>query len=185
MRSSIGGWVENRLRRPPADSGLAMYMCAVAGLASAARLGICCVPACSLASAEASHSGWPEISAPMRSASYSRPRLIAIWTSAAASGARIMAAMATIGLTSGRPSESRPPPIMPPKLASMPMAPESVAATVMISVSRWRTWLSSCAITPAISSRLRWRSRPVVAATAAFSGLRPVAKALGCSSSIT
>ena len=29
----------------PAESGLAMYMCAVAGLASAARLGICCAPA--------------------------------------------------------------------------------------------------------------------------------------------
>ena len=60
----------------------------------------------------------------------------------------------------------------------------AVAAMVMISVSRWRTWLNSCAITPVISSRLKWRSRPVVAATAAFSGLRPVAKALGCSSSM-
>ena len=50
------------------------------------------------ASAEASHSGLPEISAPMRSASYSRLRLIAICTSEAASGARIIAAMATIGI---------------------------------------------------------------------------------------
>ena len=132
-----------------------MYMWAVAGLRSAASLWICCVPACSLASAEASHCGWPQISAPMRSASYSRPRLIAICTSMAAIGARIIAAMATIGLTSGLPSESRPPPIRPPKLASMPMAPDRVAATVMISVSRWRTWASSCAITPATSSRLR------------------------------
>jgi hypothetical protein len=49
-----------------------------------------------LAKAEASHSGWPDISAPMRSASYSRLRLIAICTSEAASGARIMA-MAAIG----------------------------------------------------------------------------------------
>ena len=63
--------------------------------------------------------------------------------------------MATTGLTSGLPSESRPPPISPPKLASMPMAPASVAAMVMISVSRWRTWLNSWAITPVISSRLR------------------------------
>ena len=120
----------------------------------------------------------------MRSASYSRLRLIAICTSEAASGARIIMAMAAIGFISGRPFSSRPPPIRPPKLASMPIAPDSVAAMVMISVSRWRTWLSSCAITPVISSRLRWRSRPVVAATAAFSGLRPVAKALGCSSSM-
>ena len=169
---------------PAAASGLAMYMCAVAGLRSAASLWICCVPACSLASAEASQCGSPQISAPIRSASYSRPRLIAICTSMAAIGARIIAAMATIGLTSGRPSESRPPPIRPPKLASMPMAPDKVAATVMISVSRWRTWASSCAITPATSSRLRLRSRPVVAATAACSGSRPVAKAFGWSSSI-
>ena len=89
-----------------------------------------------VASAEASHSGWPEISAPMRSASNSRLRLIAICTSEAASGARIIAAMATIGLTSGRPFSSRPPPNRPPKLASMPIAPDSVAAIVMVSVSR-------------------------------------------------
>ena len=60
------------------------------------------------------------------------------------------------------------------------MAPAMVALTVMISVSRFLIWASSCAITPAISSRESMCSRPVVAATAAFSGLRPVAKALGC-----
>ena len=44
---------------------------------------------------------------------------------------------------------------------------------------------SSCAITPASSSRLSDCIRPVVTATAAFCGLRPVANALGCASSIT
>ena len=53
----------------------------------------------------------------------------------------------------------------------------------MISVSRLRTCPSSWAITPATSSRLSTRSNPVVAATAALAGLRPVAKALGASSS--
>ena len=71
-----------------------------------------------------------------------------------------------------------------PKLASMEMAPAMVAVMVMISVSRFFTWASSWAMTPAISSGVSRRSRPVVAATAAFSGLRPVAKALGWSFSM-
>ena len=60
------------------------------------------------------------------------------------------------------------------------MAPAMVAVIVMINVSRFFTWASSCAITAATSSVERMRSSPVVAATAAFAGLRPVAKALGC-----
>ncbi len=75
----------------------------------------------------------------MRSASNSRLRLIAICTIEAASGARIMAAMATIGLTIGRPFSSRPPPKKPPKVASMPIAPDKVAAIVMVRVSRFFT----------------------------------------------
>ena len=59
-----------------------------------------------------------------------------------------------------------------------------VAVIVMVSVSRLRTWASSWASTPAISSRESIRNNPVVAATAACSGLRPVAKALGCGLSI-
>ena len=47
-------------------------------------------------------------------------------------------------------------------------APAKVAVTVISSVSRFLTWANSCAITPAISSRVRSCSRPVVAATAAF-----------------
>ena len=64
--------------------------------------------------------------------------------------------------------------------ASMEMAPPMVAATVMVSVSRFLMWASSCATTPAISSRDSRSSRPVEPATAEFSGLRPVAKAFGC-----
>ncbi len=61
------------------------------------------------------------------------------------------------------------------------MAPAMVAVTVMVRVSRFFTCASSCAITPRISSRVSMSSRPVVAQTAAFCGLRPVAKALGWS----
>jgi hypothetical protein len=55
---------------------------------------------------------------------------------------------------------------------------------VIVSVSRLRTWASSCAITPAISSRDSICKSPVVAATAACWGSRPVANALGCGLSI-
>ena len=34
-RSEVGGWVVNSPRSPPAESGLTMNICAVAGLASA------------------------------------------------------------------------------------------------------------------------------------------------------
>ena len=121
----------------------------------------------------------------MRSASYSRLRLIAICTSEAASGARIIAAMATIGFISGRPFSSRPPPIRPPNVASMPIAPderggdghgERVAVADMAELVRHHAGDLLAA---------EVRSRPVVAATAACSGLRPVAKALGWSSSMT
>ena len=101
-------------------------------------------------------------------------RLIAICTIIAAKGAMTTARMATSGL--GR---SSPWPKNRPKLAIIEIAPAIVATIVMISVSRLRTCASSCAITPAISSRLRISSRPVVAATDAFSGLRQVAKELG------
>ena len=70
-----------------------------------------------------------------------------------------------------------------PKLASIEIAPAIVAVTVMISVSRLldvgelvrddaRDLLAATA----------GRRSPVLTATAAFSGLRPVAKAFGWSS---
>ena len=64
------------------------------------------------------------------------------------------------------------------------MAPASVAAMVMVSVSRFLTWESSWASTPLSSSSLMMRRIPSVTATAACEGLRPVAKALGESSGI-
>ncbi len=67
-----------------------------------------------------------------------------------------------------------------PNCASIEIAPAMVAVIVMISVSRLRMCASSCAITPAASSRESICSRPVFTATAAFCGLRPVANAFGC-----
>ena len=64
------------------------------------------------------------------------------------------------------------------------IAPAMVATTVMIKVSRLPTWAISWAMTPASSSRVRMSRMPVVTATVAFCGLRPVAKALGEGSSI-
>ncbi|VCU08296.1 hypothetical protein RHODGE_RHODGE_01469 [Rhodoplanes serenus] len=183
MRLAVAGWVENRLSIRSPDSGLMMNMWATAGLRSAASLGIWWAALSILASAEASHTGRPQISAPRRSAAYSRVRLIAICTSMAAIGATI-----TISSEPTMPSPplfSRlPPPKNMPNWASIEMAPAMVAVMVMIRVSRFCTCASSCAMTPAISSRDSMFRSPVVAATAAFSGLRPVAKAFGCGSSI-
>ena len=92
-------------------------------------------------------------------------------------GARIIRAIVPIM----PPGRSRSPPKNMAKLARAEMAPATVAVTVITRVSRFFTWASSCAITPRISSRVSMSSRPVVAQTAAFSGLRPVAKALGWS----
>ena len=75
---------------------------------------------------------------------------------------------------------SRLPPKNMPNCASIEIAPAMVAVIVMISVSRFLMCASSCAITPATSSRDIVLSSPVEAATAAFCGLRPVANAFGC-----
>ncbi|MNP52180.1 hypothetical protein D3C76_1465530 [compost metagenome] len=64
---------------------------------------------------------------------------------------------------------------------SIAIAPAMVAVTVMVSVSRCLIWASSWAMTPASSSRFSTCMMPCVTATAAFSGLRPVAKAFGWS----
>ena len=64
--------------------------------------------------------------------------------------------------------------------AIMVMAMPTVAATEPMRMSRLRTCMSSWASTPRISYQSRWSSRPWVTATAAWFGLRPVAKALGC-----
>ena len=58
------------------------------------------------------------------------------------------------------------------------------AATEPMRMSRCLTCISSWAMTPRSSRSLNTRKMPVVAATAACCGLRPVAKALGESSLI-
>ena len=88
--------------------------------------------------------------------------------------------MSTVPSTiSGLPPSRLCPPknIMP--YASIAISPPTVAAMVLMSVSRFFTWASSCAITPSSSSRVSNCNAPSVTATAALRGLRPVAKALG------
>src|SRR3546814_9342363 len=100
-----------------------MNMWAVAGLPSAARFSMPRAARSIFSSAEASHRGCPQISAPARSAAYSRVREIAICTRAAASGARIITRMAPKmpkGLLRLSPKNR-------PKLASMEIAPAMVA----------------------------------------------------------
>jgi hypothetical protein len=63
--------------------------------------------------------------------------------------------------------------------------PTSVAVSVPTSMSLFLMWESSCASTPSSSTRLVISNSPVVTATDEFSGLRPVANALGAGSSIT
>jgi hypothetical protein len=99
----------------------------------------------------------------------------------AASGASRATAMPAIGLA-GAPVALPPKSI--PKLASAEIAPAIVAEIVEIRMSRCFTCASSCAITPRSSRADSSCRMPVVAATAACSGLRPVAKALGCASSM-
>src|SRR5262249_1813478 len=93
MRFSTFGWVENRLSMRAPDSGLTMKRCAEAGLRSAGGLGICSAALEILRKAEASDSGFRLISAPMRAASYSRPRRIANFRSAAPTGGGSMSSM--------------------------------------------------------------------------------------------
>ena len=59
------------------------------------------------------------------------------------------------------------------------------AATEPMRMSRLRTWASSWARTPRSSSQSQICKMPWVTATAACSGLRPVANALGCRSGLT
>ena len=109
------------------------------------------------------------------SAPYSRVRLIASWTSIAAKGATITARIIASMLPRlSLPRKNRP------KLASIEIAPAMVAVIVMTSVSRFFTCAARAPSPPPPRRGSSMASRPVVAATAAFCGLRPVAKALGC-----
>ena len=70
-RSSVEGWVLKIEANERPDSGLTMKRCDVAGLLS---IGIIWAPRSSFLRALASASGFPEISAPVASAPYSRVR---------------------------------------------------------------------------------------------------------------
>ncbi|MES4792155.1 MAG: 3-isopropylmalate dehydratase small subunit, partial [Chloroflexota bacterium] len=120
--------------------------------------------------------GFRAIIAPSWSATNSRVRERAIWTSIAAMGARIIAPIAKIGLT----LRSRDPPPQSAIRATKEIVPPMVAAMDWVRISRFFTWASSWAITPASSSRGIKRNSPSVTATAEWAGERPVAKALGC-----
>ena len=123
----------------------------------------------------------PEICAPPRSASNSRAREIAIWINAPAIGASSATAIPAIGLA-GRPFSSRPPKNIA-KFAMAEIAPAIVAVIVEIRMSRCFT----CAAVRHHAAHLALRQHAqdaVVAATAACSGLRPVANAFGASSLI-
>ena len=94
------------------------------------------------------------------------------------SGRIIIASMAS-GLLPPSRSSDRPPPKNMAKRAANMIAAAIVAATELMRMSRFFTWASSWAMTPASSSSVSSRMIPSVAATAACSGLRPVAKAFG------
>ena len=86
------------------------------------------------------------------------------------------------------PPPSRSSPNIEPQRAMramnvMPMA--IAAATEPMRMSRFFTWLISWASTPFSSSHVRTLRMPWVTATAAWFGLRPVAKALGWASGLT
>jgi hypothetical protein len=87
------------------------------------------------------------------------------------------------------PSPSRSPPMNRLEKAAMRassvMAMARAAATEEIRMSRLPTWLISWARTPRSSSHVHSCRIPSVTATAAWSGLRPVAKALGWGSGVT
>ncbi len=147
-------------------------------------------PASSFSRALASGSGSPRMRAPSASAPYSREREIAIWISSAAIGARKSATSPPAMSAMPPPSSSSLP--KPPKImlhitmsANMLMAPATLAAMLLISVSRCLMCASSWAMTPASSWRLSVCMMPVVTATAPLLGERPVAKALGMGLSIT
>ena len=70
------------------------------------------------------------------------------------------------------------------KSASRAIEPTSVATSSVKRMSRLRTCASSWPMTPCSSSRSSFWSRPVVIATLACFGSRPVAKAFGAVSSI-
>src|ERR1035441_5980619 len=159
MRSSVEGCVENRRMMLWPVKGLMMNMWAVEGEAS---MGICLDQVSSFCRPPISGQGEPTYLALAASASNSREREMAICISIAAMGARIIMAMAATGLP--RSSSSRLPPNQKAIRARKVMLPATMAATVLIRISRCSTWPSSWAITPCSSLSAMSRRRPPAAA---------------------
>ena len=158
-----------------------MYIGAISGLtasAGARRWSIVC---------RASASGDPRPSrrAAVASARYSRWRDTPSCSSTAARGARVNATSdpnRPRGLSSGSSPNRNESCRM---FAIAEIAPAIVAATEETRMSRFRMCASSCASTPETCSCGRLASKPSVIASAACCGVRPVAKALGCSPGVT
>jgi len=179
MRFSVEGCVENRLSRPRPDSRLMMNKGAVAGFCSAEPFSI-----------------FNLMSASIDFGQCGSKRLGASANTATQIVSRIFARAADRHLNHhggerrqerNQHRRNRPGPSWLsrwrkniPNCASMEIAPAMVAVIVMMSVSRFLIWVSSWATTPAPSSGESMSSNPVVDATAACCGLRPVAKAFGC-----
>jgi hypothetical protein len=127
----------------------------------------------------ASASGSCESNAPDSSAWYSRERDTAIWMIAAAMGARSQA-KSSPNSPNGLPLRSSPPPKNSAKRARNVMLIPMPAATEEIRMSRLATREISWARTPRSSRSSKSCRMPRVTETAACSGFRPVANALGC-----
>ena len=96
---------------------------------------------------------------------------------------------AAIGASSAASKASMPPPSRRPPNQSAKnerneIAEATVATTEEVRMSRLATCAISWPITPRSSRSVSRRRMPVVTATAACFGLRPVAKAFGCGESM-
>ena len=113
---------------------------------------------------------------------YSRVREMASWITAAAKGVSTSIRIPANGLFR---RSSRSPPNQKANRAMTEMIPAMPAAMVLIRISLCFTWLISWPSTPATSRGVSISISPVVTQTAACSGFRPVAKALGSAVSTT
>ena len=133
MRSAIGGWVAKKRETSCARKGFAIIMCELLTNCGVGASGARRVPVSSFCRADASARGSPVSFAPSSSASYSRVRLIAIWITIAAKGARSDIPIRAIGL--GR-SSSLPPPKKSAICATEVITPARAPAIEPVRMSR-------------------------------------------------
>src|SRR6185369_6465944 len=185
IRSSVAGWVE---KSPDARSsnfliGFVKYMCWVARLATSSTSWSLEILARARSIPYGLRVSWTDDA----SARYSRWRLTASWTRRAAIGARIERTIATTNMIAWSPplpplsrslDERRPPPQnvnRRKKSARRAIEPTRTPTMSANRMSKFRTWESSWPMTPWSSSRSSFSRRPVVIATEACFGSRPVA----------